>query len=211
MCSRLLQRYWSRSPTYHRPHVSISASVPRGIGFLGNPPTVPYPVDTCSPARPRSSRLPPPCHRPDGRTVMNRPACAGERDTGLLRSVSPFDAERRIPLFAGFRGSVAESPADTLSPYPCLLAVAHHPRRLLQPNDDSSMGSTEAYPCSALLDGIPGRIPSYHLLFPLVGLMVSRYPREYAVSPTPGRQAWHLHGDTVIKDPWILAPYPLPS
>ena len=92
-----------------------------------------------------------------------------------------------------------------------ILAVADNPRRLLQPNDDSSVGSTKAYPYSAGLDGIPGRIPSYHLLFPLLGLMVSRSPREYAVSPTRGRQALHLPGDTVVKDPWILAPYPLPS
>jgi hypothetical protein len=47
-CSRPLQRYWSRSPTYHRPHVSISAGFPRSLGFLGNPTTVSYPVDTCS-------------------------------------------------------------------------------------------------------------------------------------------------------------------
>ena len=54
------------------------------------------------------------------------------------------------------------------------------------------------------------QVSDRHLL-PLLGLMVSRDPREYAVSPTPGRQEWHLHGDTVIKDPWILAPSPLPS
>lgn len=40
-----------------------------------------------------------------------------------------------------------------------ILAVADNPRRLLQPHDDSSMGSTTAYPYSALLDGIPGRMP----------------------------------------------------
>jgi hypothetical protein len=119
---------------------------------------------------------------------MDRPTCAGEHDTGLLRSVSPFAAERRTPLFAGFLGSVTESAADPLSPYPCLLAVADNPRRLLQPNDDSSVGSTEAYPYSALLGGIPGRIPSDRHLLPLLGLMVSRYPGEYAVSPTLGRQ-----------------------
>ena len=50
-----------------------------------------------------------------------------------------------------------------------------------------------------MLDGIPGRIPSDQLLSPLLGLMVSRYPRGDAVSPTPGRQELHLHGDTVIK------------
>ena len=123
------------------------------------------------------------------RTSRHEPSlCAREHDTGLLRSVSPFDAERRTPLFAGFLGSVSESPADTLSPYPCLLAVAHNPRRLPHANDDSIMGSTVAYPYSALLDGIPGRIPSDRHLLPLLGLMVSRYPGEYAVSPTLGRQ-----------------------
>ena len=30
--------------------------------------------------------------------------------------------------------------------------------------------------------------------------MVSRYPGEYAVSPTLGRQELHLHGDTVVKE-----------
>jgi hypothetical protein len=126
--------------------------------------------------------------------------CPSENDTGVRRSVPPFDAELRTPLFAGFLGSVPESVGEPLRPYPCLLAVANHPRRLLHPNDDSSVGSLTVCPSSALLDGIPGRIPSDHLLFPLLGLMVSRYPREYAVSPTPGRQALHLHGDTVVTE-----------
>jgi hypothetical protein len=134
---------------------------------------------------------------------MNRPACAGEHDTRLLRSVPPFSAECRTPLFAGFLGSVPESVGETLSPYPCLLAVAHNPRRLPHPNDDSTVGSTGAYPYSALLGGILGRIPSDRHLLPLLGLMVSRYLGEYAVSPTPGRQELHLHRDTVIKDPSI--------
>jgi hypothetical protein len=37
--SGLRQRYCSRAPADHRPHVSISARVPRGRGFLRNPPT----------------------------------------------------------------------------------------------------------------------------------------------------------------------------
>jgi hypothetical protein len=131
-----------------------------------------------------------------------------ENGTGLLRSVPPFRAEGRTPLFAGFLGSVPESVGETLSPYPCLLAVANNPRRLLHPNDDSTVGSPVAYPYSALLGGIPGRIPSDRHLLPLRGLMVSRYLGEYAVSPTPGRQECHLHGDTVIKDQPIYVPYP---
>ncbi len=131
---------------------------------------------------------------------MNRSACAREHDTGLLRSVSPFDAERRIPLFAGFLGSVSESLAETLSPYPCLLAVADNPRRLLPPKDDSRVGSTKAYPYSALLGGIPGRIPSDRRLASLWGLMVSRYLKGYAFTTTLAGQEFHLHGDTVVKD-----------
>jgi hypothetical protein len=115
-CSRPLQRDSSRSPADHRPHVGRSAGVPGGVGFLGNPPTVPSPVDTCAPARLRASWLRPPCHGPDGRAVMNRPACAGEHDTGLRRSASPCAAAWRLPRCAGFLGSVAESPADPLSP-----------------------------------------------------------------------------------------------
>ena len=88
-----------------------------------------------------------------------------------------------------------------------ILAVATNPRRLLHRNDDSSVGSTEAYPCSAWLGGIPGRIPSDPHLLSLLGLMVSRYPREYAVSPTPGRQELHLHETTVVKE-MFFAPFP---
>ena len=125
-----------------------------------------------------------------------------ENDTRLLRSVSPFGAELRTPLCAGFIESVSESVAETLGSQPCLLAkatlhwrVADNPRRLLHPNDDSIVGSTHAYPCSAWLGGIPGWIPRDPLLTSLWGLMVSRYPRGYAVSPTPGRQEFHLHGE----------------
>ena len=47
------------------------------------------------------------------------PDLEGSFGTGLLCSVSPFSAERRTPRFAGFLGSVAESAAAPLSPYPC--------------------------------------------------------------------------------------------
>jgi len=88
-----------------------------------------------------------------------------ENEPGLFRSSSPFGAELRTPLFAGFLESVTESVPETLGSYPCLLAVADNPRWLLHPNDDSIVGSTHAYPYSALLGGISGRIPSDpHLL-----------------------------------------------
>ena len=102
-----------------------------------------------------------------------------ENDTGLLRSASPFVAVCRTPLFAGFLGGVSGSTADSPSPYPCLLAQAHHPRRLVPPNDDSAVDSCTC-PCTALLDGIRSRILRDRLLSPLCGLMVSRYRRGMA-------------------------------
>jgi len=46
------------------------------------------------------------------------------------------------------------------------------------------------------------------LVSPLGGLMVSRDRRGYAVTSTPEGQAWHRHGDCVVNDPSISAPYP---
>jgi len=56
------------------------------------------------------------------------------------------------------------------------LAQAYNPRRLVQRHDDSNVDSC-ACPYAALLDGIPGRMPSDRLFSPLYGLMVSRYRR----------------------------------
>jgi hypothetical protein len=171
-CSRLLQRYWSRSRTYHRPHVSISAGFPSSIRFLGNPSTVPYPVDTCS----------------VGSTTQGYSV----PDLRLLLKVGPHSS----PGFLGVSlGRLQSRPALILA----LLAQAYNPRRLVPPNDDSNVDSCTC-PCSATLDGIPGRIPSDRLLSPLGGLMVSRYRRGYALTSTPEGQEFHLHGDQVIKD-----------
>src|SRR5215204_2567578 len=46
--------------------------------------------------------------------------------------------------------------------------------------DDDGYVSSCSYPYPASLDGIPGRVPSYHRLGPLQGLMASRYPGAYA-------------------------------
>ena len=137
-----------------------------------------------------------------------------ENDTGLLRSVPPFGAELRTPL----PGLSRVSPSRFQKRSALILAilanatlrwrVADNPRRLLHPNDDSIVGSTHAYPSPALLKRIPGRIPSDSHLTSLWGSMVSRYPRGYAVSPTPGRRELHSHRDEVIKDRMIFAPYP---
>jgi hypothetical protein len=56
------------------------------------------------------------------------------------------------------------------------------------------------YPYAAVLDGIPGQIPSDHRLSPLYGLMVGRYRRGYAFTPTLGGQEFHLHTDEVVKE-----------
>jgi hypothetical protein len=187
-CSRPLQRYWSRSPTYHRPHVSISASFPCGLGFLGNPTTVSYLVNTCSPAR----RVPVRTTR--GYSVPHH---------RLLLCVGPHSS----PGFSGvYPGRMENRPAHILA----ILAQANNPRRLAQPNDDLNVDSS-ACPCTALLDGIPSRILSDRLLSPLCGLRVSRYRRGYVVISTPERQELHLHGDEVIKDPRISNLYPLSS
>ena len=47
-----------------------------------------------------------------------------ENEPGLLRSSVPFAVTGRTSLFAGFIWSVCESVAETLAPYPCLLANA---------------------------------------------------------------------------------------
>ena len=187
-CSRLLQRYLSRSRLYHRPHVSISAGFPSGIGFLENPTTVPYPVDTCSPAQSA------PVRTTRGYSVPHRrlPLCVGPHSS---------------PGFSGVHlGRLQNRPALIRA----VLAQADNPRRLAQPNDDSDVDSC-ACPCTALLDGIPSRILRDRLLSPLGGLMVSRYRRGYAFTSTPEGQELHLHSDEVIKDPRISTLYPLSS
>jgi hypothetical protein len=179
-CSRPLQRYSSRSPAYHRPHVSISASFPRGVGFLGNPTTVSYPVDTCS-ALSTTRGYSVPHHRMS--------LCVGPHSSPGFSGVSLSRLQTRSALILA------------------ILAVADNPRRLLPHNDDSTMGSC-ACPCTALLDGIRSRILRDRLLSPLCGLRISRYRRGYALTSTPERQELHLHGEEVVKDRSIYAPYP---
>jgi hypothetical protein len=183
-CSRPLPRYSSRSPAYHRPHVGISAGFPRDIGFLGNPPTVPYAVDTCSSWRSTARGYSVPHHR-------------------LSLYVGPHSS----PGFSGVSLSRLQTRSALIL---ALLAVASNPRRLLPRNDDSAMGSC-ACPCTALLDGIPSRILSDRLLSPLCGLMVSRYRKGYALISTPEGQELHLHDGEVIKDPMISTLSPLSS
>src|SRR5262245_3131239 len=196
------------------PITSISPSPRRHIRelssrhwLLGESLPMPYAVDTCSSARLRSAGLCPSCHRPDGQAVMNRLRAPVSTTQGY--SVP----HHRLPLCVGPHSSPGFSGVSLRRLHTrsalirALLAVANNPRRLLHANDDSIMGSC-TYPCTALLDGIPSRILSDRLLSPLLGLMVSRYPRGYAFTSTPEGQELHLHGDEVIKDHSISAPYP---
>jgi hypothetical protein len=175
-CSRPLQRYSSRSRAYHRPHVGISASFPRGVGFLGNPTAVPYAVDTSSTWR-----------TTQGDSVPHRrlSLCVGSHSSPGFSGVSLSRLQTRSALILA------------------VLAVAHNPRRLLPHHDDSAMGSC-ACPCTALLDGILSRILRGRLLSPLGGLMVSRYHRGYALTSTPEGQALHLHEDEVVIRAHVL-------
>src|SRR5262245_65440436 len=68
-----------------------------------------------------------------------------------------------------------EFPARFTMPF---LGQADNPRRLV-PDDGGCTGSC-SFPYPTELDGIPGRVPSYHRLGPLQGLRVSRYPGAYA-------------------------------
>ena len=150
---------------------------------------MPYPVDTCSPARLRAP-------------VSTTRGCSVPHLRVTLH-VGP----RSSPGFSGvYLGRLQNRPALILA----LLAQAHNPRRLAQAHDDSTVDSY-ACPCTALLDGIPSRILSDRLVSPLCGLRVSRYRRGYALTPTPGGQELHLHSDEVIKDPMIPTLYPLSS
>jgi hypothetical protein len=148
--------------------------------LLGESLPVPYPVDTCSLLRTAQGYSVPSLRLPQHEGLHSSP---------------------------GFCGGVPGSGGELPSPYPCLLAQAHNPRRRVPRNDDSHVDSF-ACPYAALLDGIPGRMPSDRLLSPLYGLMVSRYRRGYAVISTPERQELHLHEEKVVEDHLISAPYP---
>jgi hypothetical protein len=108
------------------------------------------------------------------------------------------------PGFWGVSLGRLESRPALILPF---LVQANNPRRLVQRHDDSDVDSS-ACPYAAQLDGIPGRIPGDHLLPSLWGLMVSRYPRGYAFTSTPEGRELHPHGDEVVKDHMISAPYP---
>jgi len=95
-CSRPLQRYWSLSPTYRRPHVSVSASFLAALASWGIPTTV-------------RIRL----------TPAHRRRCAREK----RHAVTPFLHHRLSlcvgPHLRGCLGGVSGSDGAPPSPYPC--------------------------------------------------------------------------------------------
>ena len=91
----------------------------------------------------------------------------------------------RLPLHVGSHcspgylrdASGSREEVSSLSPCP-FWTKPNNPRGLAFA-DDGYISSC-SYPYPAVLDGIPGRVPSYHRLGPLQGLMASRYPGAYA-------------------------------
>ena len=85
-----------------------------------------------------------------------------------------------------------------------ILDQADNPRRLVIPDDDSNV-SLIAYPYPAVLDGIPSWVPSYHLSFPLHGLMVGLYRGESASPQHQRGRELHSYRIKVIKDRYGLS------
>jgi hypothetical protein len=83
---------------------------------------------------------------------------------------------------------------------PCrFLDQANNPRWLVIHDDDSNV-SLIAYPYPAVLDGVPGRVPSYRLSFPLHGLTVGLYRGESASPQHQRGRELHSYRIKVIKD-----------
>src|SRR6516162_5795609 len=87
-----------------------------------------------------------------------------------------------------------------------LLGQADNPRRLVDDHGGSANSCSFPYPTA--LDGIPGRVPSYHRVGLLQGLMVSRYPGAYA-SPLHRRGGNYTR--TGVKLSQALPVQPIPG
>src|SRR6202011_4238470 len=78
-----------------------------------------------------------------------------------------------------------------------VLDKADNPRRLVMYDDDSDMSSF-SYPCSTVLDGVPGQVPSYRLSFPLHQFEDQSYQWDRASPLHQGGREFHPHGDQVV-------------
>jgi len=80
-----------------------------------------------------------------------------------------------------------------------ILDQADNPRRLVQRYDDSDV-SSYAYSYSTPLGGIPRRIRSYRLSFPLHDFEDQSRPWGMRITLASRGQEFHLHREQVIKD-----------
>ena len=112
--------------------------------------------------------------------------------TGLHRSWFSFVVGRRIPLSAGIlRGYLRHRQQFAALSIRSLLGRPYNSRRPVQ-HDDGSNVDSYSYPYPTVLDGIPGRIPSYRLLSPLHTERWSSRPHGgYAFTSAP--EGWELH------------------
>jgi hypothetical protein len=113
--------------------------------------------------------------------------------TGLPRSWLPFGAERWIPLSAGMRVKVLsdnEGSRPILHPFP--FWAGYNGSGKPGKNDDGSCVGSIAYPCSALLGGILGRVPSYRLPSPRSHRRLSARPHGGSAF-TSALEGWEFH------------------
>ena len=181
-----LQRYSLRPLAYPRPHVSVSAGFPGRLGFLGNPSPAWYPVDTCSlqSTRPGYS-VPGPCL-----SLRAGSHCSPGDVVGC-------SLEHAVSCPAG------ESCLSLVSM--SVLDQAHNLRRLVVPDDDSSVSSS-ACPYATLLGGMRREILRDRLSLSL-HQGESQSPRWRACITRASRgEELHLYTVQVIKDLFSLSP-----
>jgi hypothetical protein len=170
----LLQHDSLRSPTPHRPHVSISKVLPSALASCGIPPHTPYGWHLLTTTRERTCRVTPfpvPMVR-IRRTVFS---------TGFLwqcRPVSGFGCRR--PILCHFGSSASASCAGSWSRW-FLYTFAYAVHR-------------------CLLDGIPGwRLPGSAVYPRFSPLRASRRAGGYAVTSAPEGRGIHPHGYGVTR------------
>jgi hypothetical protein len=169
----LMQRYFLRSLTRDRPHVSISEALRSALASCGIPPDTPYGWHLL--------------------TTMRKSTCQ------VTPSPVPIGRIRRAVLSTGFRGSAYRSVMPAAGAPSCafwlqrvslvrwvVLTMAHH-----------------TFACAAhrcLLDGIPGvRLPGSAFYPRFRPLRTSRRSGGYAVTPAPGGRDLHPHDELSYK------------
>jgi hypothetical protein len=171
------------------PHVSISAGFPSSLGCLGNPSPVWYPVDTSSLRRTRPGYSVPGYRLP----WRAGPHCSPGDVLGcsLEHALTVQPSERA----AASRVSMS------------LVDQADNLRRLVLPNDDSSVSSS-AYPFSTLLGGMRRKVLRDRLSLPLHGLRVSRYRGEGASPLHHGERNYTSTPSKLSKTSSVFVPHP---